>query len=124
MKHLFVVEALFAACICTVRGEVFDYVIAGAGTAGLVVANRLSARSGVSVAVIEPGDDLRNDPNVTSIDFNFANFNTSINFQYTSIKDPRLGDRSFTYRAGKAIGGTSSVNGRSTRAMKRRHYSC
>jgi choline dehydrogenase len=94
-----------------VQSETYDYVIAGAGTAGLVIANRLSERSDITVAVIEPGPDVRDDPNVQTIEFSFQNFNKSINWQYTTVPQAGLGGRNLTYRAGKAIGGTSSVNG-------------
>lgn len=95
----------------------FDYVIAGAGTAGLVLANRLSANSNVSVAVIEPGDDVRQHSDVKNVDFLFSSFNTSINYQYPSVTSPALGSRNLTYRAGKAWGGTSTVNGRCVRGV-------
>lgn len=95
-----------------VQGETFDYVIAGAGTAGLVIANRLSANPDITVAVVEPGDDVRQLPSVQSVDFSFVNFNKSTNWQYPSITSPALGSRNLTYRAGKAWGGTSAVNGR------------
>src|SRR5512140_2058113 len=101
MKKYICLVAVWATHIPGALSETFDYVIAGAGTAGLVVASRLSERSDVTVAVVEPGDDLRNDPNVTSINFSFANFNASINWQYTSVNQSLLGNRSFTYRAGK-----------------------
>ena len=44
----------------------FDYLIAGGGTAGLVLANRLTEIPTVSVGVIEAGQDLTSDPNVTT----------------------------------------------------------
>ena len=44
----------------------FDYLIAGGGTAGLVLANRLTEIPTVSVGVIEAGEDLTNDPNITT----------------------------------------------------------
>ncbi|EFY90485.1 DegT/DnrJ/EryC1/StrS aminotransferase [Metarhizium acridum CQMa 102] len=43
----------------------FDYIIIGAGTSGLLVANRLSANSNTRVVLIEPSSDDRNNPNVT-----------------------------------------------------------
>ncbi|KAF2258401.1 glucose oxidase [Lojkania enalia] len=104
-------QFLLLAYLATARGDTFDYVIAGGGTAGLVIANRLSERSDITVAVIEAGDDVRQDPGVQSIDFLFANFNASINYQYPSVTGPELGSRNLTYRAGKALGGTSAING-------------
>ena len=44
----------------------FDYLIAGGGTAGLVLANRLTEIPAVSVGVIEAGEDLTSDPNITT----------------------------------------------------------
>ncbi|KAJ4419204.1 hypothetical protein N0V82_005111 [Gnomoniopsis sp. IMI 355080] len=94
-----------------VHGEYFDFIIAGAGTAGLVIASRLSEDPNVTVAVVEPGPDVRNDPEVYSTDFSFDVYNASINYVYPSIPQPQLGNRTLSYRAGKAIGGTSIVNG-------------
>lgn len=44
----------------------FDYLIAGGGTAGLVVANRLSEIPTISVGIIEAGEDLTDDKKVTT----------------------------------------------------------
>lgn len=44
----------------------FDYLIAGGGTAGLILADRLSEIPTVSVGVIEAGEDLTSDPKVTT----------------------------------------------------------
>ena len=46
--------------------DLFDYVIVGGGTAGLVLANRLSEDENVSVAVIEAGGDATSDPRSTT----------------------------------------------------------
>ncbi|KAI0124825.1 glucose oxidase [Xylariales sp. AK1849] len=93
------------------RNETFDYVIAGAGTAEVVVANRLSENSGISVAVIEPGDDVRDNPNVTTVGSQALSFNASIDWQYISTPQPQLGNRTIVYHAGKAIGITGTITG-------------
>lgn len=46
--------------------QTFDYLIIGGGTAGLVVASRLSANPDVKVGVIEAGDAGFDDPNITN----------------------------------------------------------
>lgn len=93
-------------------GEVFDYVVIGGGTAGLVLANRLSENPEATVAVIEAGTDVRDYPNVTQIDPRTLDFiNGSIDWQYTSVPQKGLGNKTLLYHAGKALGGTSTING-------------
>ncbi|KAI0127401.1 GMC oxidoreductase [Xylariales sp. AK1849] len=91
--------------------ETYDYIVAGAGTAGLVVANRLSADPSITVAVVEPGGDERTNPNVTSVLGYLTAFNTSIDWQYSIVPQSGLQGRDMQYHAGKAIGGTSTING-------------
>ncbi|KAI0971691.1 GMC oxidoreductase [Xylaria arbuscula] len=67
MKALYCLSVSFtlcAACECLA----FVFLVAGGGTAGLVIANRLSEDPSISVAVIEPGDDVRNDSLVLDVD--------------------------------------------------------
>ncbi|KAI8962822.1 putative GMC oxidoreductase [Daldinia sp. FL1419] len=94
-----------------VRCETFDYVIAGAGTCGLLLANRLSEDPSIKVAVIEPGDDVRNNPNVTDVGAFLRAFNTEIDWQYNTTPQPGANNKSIPFHAGKAIGGTSTING-------------
>ncbi|KAK7909040.1 hypothetical protein PG985_014918 [Apiospora marii] len=105
---------LFALASC----YEYDYVVAGAGTAGLVVANRLSADPSVSVLVIEPGCDERANPNVTNPLAFTVPFGTHIDWQWCTTKIGQeltwrrhLENRSLEYHQGKAIGGTSTING-------------
>ncbi|KAI1122909.1 GMC oxidoreductase [Nemania abortiva] len=93
------------------HGETFDYIIAGAGTSGLVLANRLSADPGTRVAVIEPGEDVRNNINVTDPALFTVAYGTSIDWQYSTTPQPGAGNRTLDWHAGKAIGGTSTING-------------
>ncbi|OTB07237.1 putative GMC oxidoreductase [Hypoxylon sp. CI-4A] len=95
----------------TARCESFDYVIAGAGTCGLLLANRLSEDPNVRVAVIEPGGDVRNNPNVTDVTAFTRALGTEIDWQYTTTPQSKAGGREITFHAGKAIGGTSTING-------------
>ncbi|KAK4149482.1 putative GMC oxidoreductase [Chaetomidium leptoderma] len=95
----------------TVESESFDYIIVGAGTSGLVVANRLSEDPSVTVAVIEPGTDQRDNINVTATEAFGLSFNTPMDWAYSTVKQRDAGDRAFGLHAGKAWGGTSTING-------------
>lgn len=88
-----------------------DYVIIGAGTSGLVVANRLSEDPTVTVVVIEAGSDQRNNPNVTDPSNFTKAFGTPIDWQYKTKKQVSAGNRELIVPQGKAWGGTSSING-------------
>lgn len=89
----------------------FDYIIAGGGTCGLLLANRLSANANTTVAVIDPGQDVRFNPNVTDPGLFSAAFDTSIDWAYMSTPQAGAAGRSLTLHSGNAIGGTSTING-------------
>ncbi|KAI1329836.1 hypothetical protein F5Y16DRAFT_364805 [Xylariaceae sp. FL0255] len=91
----------------------FDYVIVGGGTAGLVVASRLSEDPRVSVAVIEAGNFEKNNPLVTSTaaaDLG-AGRGTNIDWQYHSVPQIYANNQSLLWSAGKGLGGSSLING-------------
>jgi 5-(hydroxymethyl)furfural/furfural oxidase len=98
----------------------FDYIIIGAGSAGCVLANRLSARPGNNVLLIEAGDDYppgREPPEV--LDSFAATAHANPRFSWpglTAAFGPRPGNAPDNrprrrYTQGRVIGGTSSVNG-------------
>lgn len=89
----------------------YDYIIVGAGTSGLVIANRLSELN-VTVAVVEAGDLVFNNPNVTDVDGYGDAFGTEIDWAFQTINQTYAGGLTQTMRAGKAVGGTSTINGK------------
>ncbi|KAJ6437674.1 GMC oxidoreductase [Purpureocillium lavendulum] len=89
----------------------FDYVVVGAGTSGLVIANRLSEDPSVSVAIIDPGPDERDNPLVQNPAAWTSLLNTSVNWRYQTIPQVNASNRIIEFDAGKGIGGTSLING-------------
>jgi choline dehydrogenase-like flavoprotein len=93
----------------------YDYIIVGGGTSGLVVANRLSEDYNVSVAVIEAGGVELYNPNITDTSKYGNAFGTAVDWQYESVPQTYAGNASQVLRAGKALGGTSNINGTYTK---------
>jgi choline dehydrogenase-like flavoprotein len=93
----------------------FDYVIIGGGPAGLIVANRLSANPKITVAIIEAGGSVYNNPNVTALPKSIAEFSpgigTSIDWSYTSAPQKYTANRTIPFTAGKALSGSTSLFG-------------
>ena len=88
----------------------FDYVIVGAGTAGCVLANRLSADPGVSVALIEAGGRDNYFWIDIPVGYLYTIGNPRTDWCYSTEPDPGLNGRSIGYARGKVLGGCSSIN--------------
>ncbi|KAE8830495.1 hypothetical protein PTNB85_07082 [Pyrenophora teres f. teres] len=99
----------------TCAPQTFDYIIVGGGPAGLLVANRLSADPNITVAVIEAGDSAYNNPNVTYVPKSLLEYGlftgTSIDWGYMTVPQKYVGNRELNYWAGKALGGSTAING-------------
>jgi len=96
----------------TSNNTYFDYVILGGGTAGLVVASRLSENPHITVAVIEAGDFERNNPNVTNPSILSLAKNTRVDWEYKGEPQIFADNRSLVWSAGKGVGGSSLINGK------------
>ena len=96
-----------------IKDSHFDYVILGGGTAGLVVASRLSEDPKLTVAVVEAGDFERNNPNVTNATVFALPIRTYVDWQYESVPQTFAGNRSLIWSAGKGVGGSTLINGES-----------
>ena len=95
----------------TQPGESYDYVIIGAGSAGSVLARRLSEDAGVSVLVLEAGgSDLSvivAMPSALTMPMNTRRFNWGM----VTEPEPGLNGRCINLPRGKGMGGSSSING-------------
>ena len=88
----------------------FDYVIVGAGSAGCVLANRLSESGKFTVLLIEAGGSDARFWIKTPIGYGITFFDKKVNWRFNSIPDKGLLDRTLYVPRGKVIGGSSSIN--------------
>lgn len=89
----------------------YDYIIVGGGTAGCVLANRLSANPSISVALVEAGPTVFNDSRVLIPSPSGPAWGTELDWNYTTIPQAYLNNTILTYHAGRDVGGTSTING-------------
>lgn len=91
--------------------ETYDYIVIGAGSAGCVLANRLSEDPAVKVLVLEYGGSDKSIfiqmPTALSIPMN----GTKYNWKYMTLPEPGLNGRQVHCPRGKVLGGSSSING-------------
>ncbi len=103
-------------------GTQFDYVIIGAGTAGCLLANRLSADPSRRVLLIEAG--RRDDYHWIHIPVGYLYCigNARTDWLYYTEEDPGLNGRKLRYPRGKTLGGCSSINGMIYMRGQKRDY--
>ncbi|MCY4395414.1 MAG: choline dehydrogenase [Rhodospirillaceae bacterium] len=89
----------------------YDYIIVGAGSAGCVLANRLSADPSKNVLLLEAGGNDRNLWIHIPVGYFRTMHNPKTDWCYKSDPDPGLNGRSLDWPRGKVLGGSSSING-------------
>ncbi|MCB0017829.1 MAG: GMC family oxidoreductase N-terminal domain-containing protein, partial [Anaerolineales bacterium] len=87
----------------------YDYIIVGAGAAGCVLANRLSADPGCRVLLLEAGPtDRRREIHIPAA---FSRlFRSSLDWGYETEPEPALNGRQLYWPRGKVLGGSTSIN--------------
>jgi len=89
----------------------FDYIVVGAGTAGCVLANRLSASGSDRVLLLEAGGHDRHIWIHIPLGYGKLFTNPKVNWLYTSEPEAELNNRRIIQPRGKVLGGSSSING-------------
>jgi choline dehydrogenase len=95
--------------IATIDGD-YDTIVVGAGSAGCVLANRLSADPGKRVLVLEAGGQDNWIWYHIPVGYLFAIGNPRSDWMFKTEPEPGLNGRSLNYPRGKVIGGSSSIN--------------
>ncbi|MGD9671608.1 MAG: GMC family oxidoreductase [Hyphomicrobiaceae bacterium] len=94
------------------KGDIeYDYIIVGAGSAGCVLANRLSADPNVRVLILEAGGWDLNPWIHVPVGYFKTLHNPKTDWCYKTEPDPGLNGRSIDWPRGKTLGGSSSING-------------
>jgi choline dehydrogenase len=89
----------------------FDYVIVGAGSAGCVLANRLTQNGRYSVCLLEAGPADRSPWIHLPIGYGKTMFHPVYNWGFYTDPDPNMLDRKLYWPRGRTLGGSSSING-------------
>jgi len=89
----------------------FDYIIVGGGSAGCVLANRLSASGRHRVLLLEAGGEDRNPWIHIPLGYGKLFRNRKLNWLYETEPEPQLDNRRIIQPRGRVLGGSSSING-------------
>ncbi|HSV57481.1 MAG TPA: GMC family oxidoreductase N-terminal domain-containing protein [Variovorax sp.] len=89
----------------------FDYIIVGAGSAGCVLANRLSEDPGVRVLLLEAGASDKHPMLQMPVAWLGASMTPAFGWGYMAEPEEATGERPLPQPRGKLLGGTSSING-------------
>jgi choline dehydrogenase len=93
------------------RQDAYDYVVIGAGSAGCVLANRLSADPSTKVLLLEAGSRDRNPLFRLPMLMGKLMHSGLYNWHYHTEPEPHLNNRRIYWPRGKALGGSSTING-------------
>ncbi|MFV0474142.1 MAG: GMC family oxidoreductase [Pikeienuella sp.] len=91
--------------------EEYDYIVIGAGTAGCVLANRLSADPNIRVALLEAGGNDNYHWIHIPVGYLYCIGNPRTDWGYSTAAEPGLNGRALLYPRGRVLGGCSAING-------------
>jgi choline dehydrogenase len=100
----------FSNCWCGILNKTFDFVIVGAGSAGCVLAERLSANGRFSVLVLEAGGSDRRLYIQMPLGYGKTFYDPAVNWMYAAEADPGLNGQRDHWPRGKVLGGSSAIN--------------
>jgi choline dehydrogenase len=91
--------------------EIYDFIVTGAGSAGCVVASRLSESGRYRVLLLEAGPPDRNPWIHIPLGYARTYVDPIVNWRFETEPQPQLGNRRLYLPRGKTLGGSSSING-------------
>ncbi len=92
-------------------GTEFDYIVVGAGSAGSVIAARLSEHADLRILLVEAGGKDNGFWLKIPVGYGRTITDPKVNWKYMTEPNPALGGRQIYWPRGKTLGGSSSING-------------
>ncbi|KAK8906001.1 hypothetical protein QC760_005900 [Botrytis cinerea] len=89
----------------------FDIIIVGRGTAGCVLANRLSENGRYRILLVESGEDLTSDPRTNIPSLGLLFMARDVNWGFSTVPQANIGNRTNSASARRLLGGSSVISG-------------